>query len=81
MGLDTAILCMSRIIERRFVLGDAEKERLLNRMRQLAAFGGIKILAYSFLSNHFHVLAYVPEICAGTGKGGGCGRACDPAGI
>ena len=49
--------CMSRIIERRFVLGDAEKERLLNRMRRLAAFGGIEILAYSFLSNHFHVLA------------------------
>ncbi|OGV61795.1 MAG: hypothetical protein A2498_16205 [Lentisphaerae bacterium RIFOXYC12_FULL_60_16] len=52
---------MSRIIERRFVLGDVEKERLLNRMRQLAVFGGIEILAYSFLSNHFHVLAYVPE--------------------
>ena len=52
--------CMSRIIERRYLLGDVEKERLLNLMQRLAAFGGLQILAYCFLSNHFHVLAYVP---------------------
>jgi hypothetical protein len=38
--------CMSRIIERRYILGDAEKERLLELMRNLAAFGGLDILSY-----------------------------------
>jgi putative transposase len=53
--------CMSRIIERRYVLGPAEKQRLHNLLRSLAAFGGIEILAYCLLSNHFHILAQVPE--------------------
>jgi putative transposase len=52
---------MSRIIERRRILGEAEKERLLKLMQGLAAFGGLEILTYAFLSNHVHVLAYVPE--------------------
>ena len=53
--------CMSRIIERRMILGDAEKDRLLRLMHSLAAFGGLEILAYAFMSNHFHVLLHVPE--------------------
>ena len=52
---------MSRIIERRHILGDREKERLLRLMRSLAAFGGLEILTYAFLSNHFHILLHVPE--------------------
>ncbi len=52
---------MSRIIERRQVLGEAEKQRLLTLMRSLAAFGGLEILTYCFLSNHFHILVHVPE--------------------
>lgn len=53
--------CMSRIIERRFIIGDLEKNRILNLMRNLAAFGGLEILAYCLMSNHFHVLVHVPE--------------------
>ena len=53
--------CMSRIIERRMILEDNEKERLLTLMRALAAFSGLEILAYSFMSSHFHILTYVPE--------------------
>jgi REP element-mobilizing transposase RayT len=30
-------------------------------MRGLAAFGGLEILTYSFMSNHFHILVHVPE--------------------
>jgi REP element-mobilizing transposase RayT len=30
-------------------------------MRSLAGFGGIEILTYALMSNHFHVLAYVPQ--------------------
>jgi putative transposase len=53
--------CMSRIIERRHILGDSEKERLHKLMRGLAAFGGLDILTYCFMSNHFHILVRVPE--------------------
>jgi len=53
--------CMSRIIERRMILLDTEKDRLHKLMSNLAAFGGLKILSYCFLTNHFHVLIHVPE--------------------
>ena len=52
---------MSRIIERRHVLGQPEKEKFLELMRSLAAFGGLDILSYALLDNHFHVLIHVPE--------------------
>jgi hypothetical protein len=51
---------MSRIIERRRILGEAEKQRLLKLMRCLAAFGGLEILTYAFLTNHLHILVHVP---------------------
>jgi len=53
--------CMSRIIERRMILGDKERDRLLDLMHSLADFGGLNILAYCFMSNHFHILLHVPE--------------------
>lgn len=53
--------CMSRIIERRQILGEAQKEKLLALMHRLADFGGLEILTYCFLDNHFHILLYVPE--------------------
>lgn len=53
--------CMSRIIERRHILNPVEKERLLDLMRRLAGFGGLQILSYCFLSNHFHILLHVPQ--------------------
>ena len=52
---------MSRIIERRQILREPEQERLYQLMRSLAAFGGLNILSYCFMSNHFHILAHVPE--------------------
>ena len=45
--------CMSRIIERRMILEDTEKERLLTLMHAMAAFSGLEILAYAFMSSHF----------------------------
>lgn len=52
--------CMSRVIERRHILGDPERERLRELMQDLAAFGGLHILAYCLMSNHFHILVHVP---------------------
>ena len=53
--------CLSRIIERRMILQEGEKERLLTLMRNLAAFGGLDILAYCLMTTHYHIFAYVPE--------------------
>ncbi len=52
---------MSRIIEKRMILGDTEKARFLKLMFKLAAFGDLSILAYCIMTNHFHILIYVPE--------------------
>jgi len=52
---------MSRIIEQRHILQEPEKQRLHDLMRRLAAFGGLEVLAYCFMSNHFHILLHVPE--------------------
>ena len=53
--------CMSRIIEQRFIMGDREKEYFVQLMRKLAAFSGLRILTYSVMSNHFHILIQEPQ--------------------
>ena len=53
--------CMSRIIERRLIMQYDETVRFLTLMYKLAAFSGLEILSYACMSNHFHILAYVPE--------------------
>jgi REP element-mobilizing transposase RayT len=53
--------CMSRVIEKRFIMGEREKEYFVNLMRKLAAFSGLRILTYCVMSNHFHILLQVPR--------------------
>ena len=64
--------CMSRIsrlrskasacqVERRMILRDAEKDRMVGMMYNLATFSGIEILTCCFMSNHFHVLVHIPS--------------------
>ena len=55
--------CMSRVIERRYVLGDTEKEKFRQIMRELETFCGVEILTYAILDNHWHILLQVPERC------------------
>ena len=52
--------CISRIIERRHILGPAEKRRFYKLMRKYEAFCGLRILTYAIMSSHFHMLIYVP---------------------
>jgi REP element-mobilizing transposase RayT len=47
--------CVSRIIERRHLFGPQEKQRFLALVRSLAAFGGLEVLTYCLLDNHFHL--------------------------
>ncbi len=53
--------CMSRVIERRFLLGPVEKEKFRSLLRQCEAFCGVRVLTYTILSNHFHILLEIPR--------------------
>lgn len=52
--------CMSRVIERRLVLGRPEKEQFRQLLRACEDFCGVRVLTYALMGNHFHVLVEVP---------------------
>ena len=52
--------CISRVVNREFVLGDEEKAQFLEFMQNYAAFSGVHVLTYCLMSNHFHLLLEVP---------------------
>jgi REP element-mobilizing transposase RayT len=51
--------CISRVVDRRLVFGPDEKEKVRTFMRMQENFSGNRILAYCFMSNHFHLLLEV----------------------
>jgi len=51
----------SRVVDRRYVFDDAEKERVRKMMRAVEGFTGCEIRTYAILSNHWHILLYVPD--------------------
>lgn len=51
---------VSRVVERRFIFGDEEKALFLRFMRQYEGFSGVQVVSYCLMSNHFHLLLYVP---------------------
>lgn len=53
--------CVSRIVNRDFVLGTAEKEHFLRLMRLYESFGHLRVIAHCVMSNHFHILVEVPK--------------------
>ena len=52
---------MSRVVDRRRVFDDGEKELFRKTMRAVEGFSGTQILTWVALDNHFHILLYVPE--------------------
>jgi len=54
--------CISRVVDRRFVFGDEEREYFRMFMRMQENFSGCRILSYCIMSNHFHLLLEVPPI-------------------
>ena len=54
--------CVSRILERRMLLTDEEKNCFLETMRAAADFAGLEILTYTILADHIHLLLHVPEV-------------------
>jgi REP element-mobilizing transposase RayT len=57
--------CVSRVVDRRFVFGDSEREHFRMFMRMYENFSGCRVLSYCIMSNHFHILLEVPPMPAG----------------
>ena len=59
---DTAYYhCVSRVVNRDFVFGPAEKQAFVRFMRMYERFCGLRVVAYCMMSNHFHLLVGVPK--------------------
>ncbi|MDK3160315.1 transposase [Kamptonema cortianum] len=52
--------CLSRVVDRRFILGKREKEQFCKMMRAVERFCGVKVVTYAVMSNHFHILVGTP---------------------
>jgi putative transposase len=52
---------VSRIVDKRLILDDAEKERFRRVMRAVEGFSGCQVLTWACLSNHWHICLRVPE--------------------
>jgi len=57
--------CISRVVDRRFVFGDEEREKFRVFMRMQENFSGCRVLSYCIMSNHFHILLEVPPMPEG----------------
>jgi len=57
--------CISRVVDRRFVFGDDEREQFRMFMRMQENFSGCRVLSYCIMSNHFHILLEVPPMPEG----------------
>jgi REP element-mobilizing transposase RayT len=51
---------VSRVVDRNFVFGPHERDVFCKIMRQVERFSGVRVLTWTILSNHFHVLLEVP---------------------
>jgi len=60
--------CVSRVVDKRKILGFAEKEKFVLYMREYEAFCQVRILTYCVMGNHFHILVEVPEPPEDRGK-------------
>ena len=52
--------CLSRVVDRNFVFQEHERDVFRLTMRQVEAFSGVRVLTWTILSNHFHLLLEVP---------------------
>jgi putative transposase len=59
----------SRIVDRRYILEAAEREELIKQMRRYEALGGLRVVTYCIMSNHFHILVEVPPRAVVDGGG------------
>ncbi|WP_307832963.1 transposase [Roseibacillus ishigakijimensis] len=53
--------CVSRVVNRDFVLGEDEKAQFYRLMRLYEKLYHLRVVSYCIMSNHFHVLVEVPQ--------------------
>src|SRR5450631_1985606 len=53
--------CLSRVVNRDFILGDLEREKFVELMRMYEAFCQVRVVTYCVMSNHFHLLLEVAQ--------------------
>jgi REP element-mobilizing transposase RayT len=53
--------CISRVVDRRFVLGAEEKEHFRMLMRMQEKFTGCRVVSYCLMDNHFHLWGQSPQ--------------------
>jgi REP element-mobilizing transposase RayT len=51
---------MSRVVDRRMIMGELEREKFCELMRGAEVFSGVRVITYAVMSNHFHILTEVP---------------------
>ena len=51
--------CVSRVVDRRFILQNEERERFVRLMRAYETFCQVRVVTYCVMSNHFHILVEV----------------------
>jgi len=51
----------SRIAHRVYFLGEDERNDLIEMVRRVSQFSGIKLLSWCIMTNHFHLLVYLPQ--------------------
>jgi len=54
--------CISRVVDRRFVFEDLEREQFRMFLRMQENFSDCRVLSYCVMSNHFHILLEVPPM-------------------
>ena len=52
---------ISRIVDRRFIFEDDEKEYFCELVRRLSKFTGLDVVAFCVMGNHFHLLVEQPD--------------------
>ena len=52
---------VSRVAHRAFFFDAEEKRRFVEMMMRAAFFSGVKLLGWCVMSNHFHILIFLPE--------------------
>jgi hypothetical protein len=45
--------CVSRVVDRNFVLGELEKETFVKLMRRYETYCGVRVLSFCIMTNHF----------------------------
>lgn len=51
---------ISRVVDRRYIFGEREKEEFYKLMRSLELFSGCEVVSFCIMDNHFHILLKVP---------------------